>query len=221
MIYGLVPPWVTQDTEFLLREAEEHGHTYADEEVSHPELFGIGGGEDMVHPIGGEVIDSGLRQVVEVFLVGGVDIDDTEVHEGPETDAAVDTVSGSGLIVRCAAESRELIPHLGMGEEVELDLQGGACPLDRYILAEAMVIHLFPYTDIAFVQSGGGSDGGDACLSFPESIGGFDTDESVAYTEWAEDIMTEVERYLAIELGRLVETVCAAVLEGELNGFDV
>ena len=116
MIYGLVPPWVTQDTEFLLREAEEHGHTYADEEVSHPELFGIGGGEDMVHPIGGEVVDSGLRQVVEVFLVGRVDIHDTEVDEGPETDTAVDTVSGSGLIVRRAAESRELIPHLGMCE---------------------------------------------------------------------------------------------------------
>ena len=85
-------PWIAEDTMLLRLEAEEERETDADKQIAHPEGFGVHGGEDMIHPLGGEIIDRLVRDAVEHILGVRADIEHTELGKRRHTQTSVETV---------------------------------------------------------------------------------------------------------------------------------
>ena len=85
-------PWVAEDTVFFRLETEEEGDADADKEVAGPETFGILRGEDMIHPVGGEIVDRLRGEMIERTFGSRADVKHSEIDESTYTYSAVKPV---------------------------------------------------------------------------------------------------------------------------------
>ena len=132
----------------------------------------------MVHLVGWEIVYRLFGNTEEIIFSLRKDIHDTDVDERTEPDAAVESVTRSHAVVIRVLERSIFISDLSMRQHIELKLQFRISSLDRHILTETMVIHLFPYAYVAFVETGGGT--GKRLFGIaPDRIIEFDTCEEI------------------------------------------
>ena len=173
----------------------------------------------MIHPIGGEIIDCLIRKTVELILGARTYIEHAEFGECGKTDSPVQPVSRPQTIVPCRLTGVILISDLGMRHEVEFQFELRTRPFRRYIFPETMVVHLFPYSYIPLVETGGGDEHLLACIP-PEGIIGMYAGQEITDALRPEEIMAEIERNLAIRLLRHILTAGESMFERERSRID-